>query len=143
MCPYTRYLGLKGVPIWVLYGLSTYYMGTWSLWASECNSKGCEGGTTKASQAFAAFGTCKEVIARRSGQNPGAENCSCECCVRLFVWQRVLCTVHIVHHSLLVFRSTCCDRSCRPNRRNAMSSGRTSWRRVRRTPVKTAQIGAA
>ena len=25
MCPYSIYLGLKGVPIWVLKGLSIYY----------------------------------------------------------------------------------------------------------------------
>ena len=34
MYPFSKYLGLKGVPMWVLEGLSTYYMGTWSLWGS-------------------------------------------------------------------------------------------------------------
>ena len=34
MYPFSKYLGHKGVPIWVLEGLSTYYMGTWSLWVA-------------------------------------------------------------------------------------------------------------
>ena len=31
MCPDTRHFGLKVVPVWILWGHSVYYLGTWTL----------------------------------------------------------------------------------------------------------------
>ena len=35
MCPNSRYLGLKVVPILVVWGQSIYYLGTWILWGRK------------------------------------------------------------------------------------------------------------